>query len=113
MKSKAKQPKYTKEPRDGLELTDTAQIMTRDEEKALGLQPPEGTAGLEWERTEGKNQVTLKPRRGGKRPGAGRKSKGHVRMQVLVSKSTRDKISRLARNRGVSMSAVVSDAFKE
>ncbi len=34
-------------------------------------------------------------------------------MQILVSKAIRDKIRRKAKKRGVSMSAVVSDAFNE
>ena len=113
MKSKGKQREYTAEPQDGSELPDDAKILTREEEKALGFQIHSATAGLEWERIEEKNKVTLKPRQGGKRPGAGRKPKGHVRMQVLVSKSTKEKIRRLAKKRGVSISAVVADAFKE
>ena len=91
MKNKAKQPQYKEESRDGLELPVDAKILTRDGKKALGIQPPTATAGHEWERIEEKDKVILKSRRGGKRPGAGRKPKGHVRMQVLVSKSTKEK----------------------
>ena len=96
-----------------MELPGNAQILSRDEEKALGFQPPSATAGQEWDRIGDKNPIILKPGRGGKRPGAGRKPKGHVRMQILVSKAIRDKIRRMANKRGVSMSAVVSDAFKK
>ncbi len=103
---------YTEEPSDGLELSEDAQVLTRNEEKALWFGGPGETSGLEWERIDGKRKVTLKPKRGGRRPGAGRKPKGHVRMQVLVSKSTKERIRRLAQKRGVSMSAVISDAFK-
>ena len=112
MKSIKKQLEYEVEPKDGMELPVDAQILTREEERALGFQPPSATAGREWDRIKGKNQIILKPRRGGKRPGAGRKPKGHVRMQILVSKTIRDKIRQKAKKRGVSMSAIVSDAFK-
>lgn len=113
MKGKAKQPKYTDEPDDGLSLPEDAHVLTRAEEKARGFESPENTAGLDWDRVQGKSKVTLKPRRGGARPGAGRKAKGHVRMQILVSKAARDKIRRLAKKRGVSMSSVVSETFEK
>ena len=113
MKSKKKQIKYTDEPDDGLALPEDAHILTRAEEEAKGFESPEKLAGLEWERATSKSKVTLKPRRGGARPGAGRKAKGHVRMQVLVSKAARDKIRRLAKKRGVSMSSIVSDTFEK
>jgi len=113
MKGTKKQAEYKAEPKDGMELPEDLQVLTRDEEKAIGFQPPSVTSGQEWDRIEGKNRVILKSRRGGKRPGAGRKPKRHVRMQILVSKATKANIRRLAKKRGVSMSAVVSDAFKK
>lgn len=61
MKGIKKQAEYKAEPRDGMELPDDAQVLTRDEEKAVGIQPPSVTAGQDWDRIEGKNQVTLKP----------------------------------------------------
>jgi hypothetical protein len=112
MKKKTGTVEYVEEPDDGLKLPGDARVLSREEEAALGLAPPSRTRGVEWERTESGDRVTLKPRRGGARPGAGRKSKGNVRMQILVSPATRERIRRLARKRGVSMSSVVSEAFK-
>lgn len=113
MKQKRKAEKYEDEPFDELALPDDAEILTRKQEAEHGIPAPHDTAGLEWERAEHGKKVTLKPKRGGARPGAGRKSKGHLRMQVLVSKKAKDKIRRLAKERGVSMSAVVSEEFEK
>ena len=113
MKQKRKTVKYTDEPVDDLTLPDNAKILTREDEKKVGIPSPEETADMEWERTVRGNKVTLKPKRGGARPGAGRKPKGNLRMQVLVSKTAKDKIRRLAKKRGVSMSAVVSEEFEK
>jgi hypothetical protein len=113
MKQKRKEVKYTDEPDDDLLLPDDAEILTRKQEKELGIPSPEETAGEEWERNTRGKKVILKPKRGGARPGAGRKPTGHLRMQVLVSKKAKDKISRLAKKRGVSMSAVVSEEFEK
>jgi hypothetical protein len=112
MKKENKQINYSDEPADELTLPEDAKILTRKQEKAHGLPFPSETAGLEWERSIRGNKVVLKPKRGGARPGAGRKPKGHVRMQVLVSKTAKDRIRRLAKKRGVSMSAVVSEVFE-
>jgi len=49
----------------------------------------------------------MTPRRGGRREGAGRKPSGHVRMQLLVSPSTRRKIESLAKRRRVTISEAV------
>lgn len=113
MKRGNKKLKYTDEPADELALPEDAEILTRREEKAHGIPSPSETTGLEWERTTRGSKVILKPKRGGARPGAGRKSKGHLRMQVLVSKKAKEKIRRLAKKRGVSMSTVVSEAFEK
>lgn len=113
MKQKGKTVKYTEEPDDDLMLPDHGEILTRKQEEEIGIPSPEETAGQEWERTIRGNKVTLKPKRGGARPGAGRKPKGNVRMQVLVSKTAKDRIRRLAKKRGVSMSAVVSEEFEK
>lgn len=50
-------------------------------------------------------------RRGGPRPGAGRRPSGHVRMQILVSPSARDLAKRLAKSRRQSISSVFEDAL--
>jgi hypothetical protein len=113
MKQKRNTVKYTEEPDDDLMLPDHAEILTSKQEEETGIPSPEETAGEEWERTVRGAKVILKPKRGGARPGAGRKPKGHLRMQVLVSKKAKDKIRLLAKKRGVSMSAVVSEAFEK
>lgn len=113
MKQKRKAVKYAEEPDDDLMLPDDAEILTRKQEKELGIPSPEETGGEDWERIVRGKKVILKPKRGGARPGAGRKSKGHLRMQVLVSKKAKEKIRRLAKKRGVSMSTVVSEAFEK
>jgi hypothetical protein len=112
MKQKGKTVKYTEEPNDDLMLPDHAEILTRKQEGEMGIRSPEESAGEEWERIVRGGKVILKSKRGGARPGAGRKPKGNVRMQVLVSKTAKDRIRRLAKKRGVSMSAVVSEAFE-
>jgi hypothetical protein len=113
MKKKGKTVNYSEEPEDDLSLPDDAEILTRKQESELGIPSPEETVGHEWERTTSGKKVTLKSKRGGARPGAGRKPKGHLRMQVLVSKMAKDKISRLAKKRGVPMSTVVSEEFEK
>lgn len=113
MKPKRKTVKYKDEPSDDAALPDDAKILTRKEEKRLGIPSPEETGDVDWERTVHGNKVTLKSKRGGARPGAGRKPKGNLRMQVLVSEKAKEKIRRLAKKRGVSMSAVVSEEFEK
>lgn len=113
MKQKRQTVKYKEEPVDDLTLPEDAEILTRKQEAEQGLPAPEDTAGLEWKRATRGKKVILKPKRGGARPGAGRKPKGHLRMQVLVSRKAKEKISRLAKKRGVSMSAVVSEEFEK
>lgn len=78
----------------------------------MGLPSPAEFANVEWEKTVAPDRVVLQPHRGGTRPGAGRKPKHHVRMQILVPKATREKIRHIARKRGLSMSSVVAEAFK-
>jgi hypothetical protein len=51
------------------------------------------------------------PNWGGARRGAGRKSNGNVRLQLSVPPGIRSKIQRLARDKGVSVSQVVSSRF--
>ena len=113
MKQKGKAVKYTDEPVDDLTLPEDAEILTRKQEKKHGIPSPSETTEYAWERTVRGKKVILKPKRGGARPGAGRKPKGNLRMQVLVSKKAKEKIRRLAKKRGVSMSAVVSEEFEK
>lgn len=50
-------------------------------------------------------------RRGGKRPGAGRKARPHVRTTVLLAPSIRRKLERIAKSEG-SLSAAVESLVK-
>ncbi|HEY5792198.1 MAG TPA: hypothetical protein VIS74_02805 [Chthoniobacterales bacterium] len=102
---------YTDEPKDGLELPASGfKVLTRAEEKAWGLEPP--APGTEYERTEKDGVVRLAPKRGGARPGAGRKPTGHVRMHILVSKEARQKILRLAKKQKITISEAVDRMAK-
>ena len=54
---------------------------------------------------------TLHPMRGGRRPGAGRKPRQHVRTTLLLAPEVRDKLERLA-NRHGSMSLAAEAAIR-
>lgn len=99
--------KYTEEPKaDGWEF-DASRRLTPSEVAAAGIPTPGKMTGLEWERAEAEGVVTLRPKRGGARAGAGRKAKGHVRMQLLVSPETRRRIEALAKRRRMTLSEAV------
>lgn len=97
MKQKGKKVNYTEEPDDDLKLPDNAEVLTRKQEGELGIPSPDELSGVEWERIIRGGKVILQSKRGGPRPGAGRKPKGNVRMQVLVSKTAKDSIRRIAK----------------
>ena len=48
-----------------------------------------------------------RPKRGGKRKGAGRKPKGNVRVNYYVTPETKERIAALAKQKGISQSAVI------
>lgn len=101
--------KYTEEPKDGLELPDEGfVVLSRAKQRAAGI--PEPQPGTKYERNEKAGVVTLRPLRGGKRAGAGRKPSGHVRIQLLVSPTTRKKILILAKRQKVTLSEAVERA---
>ena len=52
-------------------------------------------------------------KQGGRRNGAGRKSSGHVRMQICVSPVIRNHIRKLARAQKTTLSAVVEQRFRD
>lgn len=99
--------KYTQEPKGKGWKFDSSRRLTKSETAAAGIPTPAQIAAVEWERTETKGAVTLRPVRGGARAGAGRKSKGHVRMQLLVSPATRRKIEAVAKRRKLTLSEAV------
>jgi hypothetical protein len=113
MKKNSTEPKYTEEPADAWKLPADAPALTRAQEQELGLLSPADIADVDWDKVVAPDRVVLQPRRGGPRPGAGRKPKHHVRMQILVPHTTREKIRRIARKRGLSMSTVVADALTQ
>jgi len=98
---------YSEEPKDGMELPQEGfAVLGRAREREVGL-PDVNPAGTEYDRRERAGVVTLTPRRGGRRKGAGRKATGHVRMQLLVSPATRRKIEELAKRQKVTLSEAV------
>ena len=76
-------------------------------------------AGLEEKFNAGENvldyfdasQATRSNQRGGARRGAGRKTQQHVRLQVYVSASVREKAQKLAKSGNTTLSAVVEKAL--
>mgnify|MGYP006267561697 FL=1 len=53
-----------------------------------------------------------KARRGGARPGSGRKPKDSVRLEVMIRPELREKLRRKARQQGVTQVALVEEAIK-
>ena len=113
MKNKNKKINYVEEPRDEWALPDEAEVLSKENEQKLGFLDPSQTKGIDWERQSLKSKVILRPKPGGARPGAGRKPKGHVRMQILVKPQTRERIRRMAKKRGTTISEVVAEAFSK
>lgn len=93
---------YTEEPTDaGWKFNPRAKPLDASALAALGVAPP--APGSSYKRTERAGGVTVT--RGGKRPGAGRKPAGHVRIQLSVSVETRKKLEALAKETGSLSSA--------
>lgn len=57
------------------------------------------------------SQATRPNQRGGARRGAGRKPQRHVRLQVYVSASVREKAQKLAKSENTTLGAVVEKAL--
>ncbi len=70
--------------------------------------PAPAAPGTQYERTEEPGKIVVKPMRGGKRPGAGRKPSGHVRLSLLVPAETREQLEKLATRDRVTL----SEAFR-
>lgn len=99
---------YTDEPADGWKF-DPSRILTKAEGIALGIVP--NPPGTEYERIENGGIVTLRPKRGGARRGAGRKAKGHVKMLIQVSPEVRERIRHLAKEGKTTLSHVIEQRF--
>lgn len=103
--------KYTDEPKeDGWGYTGSSPL-TREEILAAGLPLPGSSRGGEYERVEQGGLVRLIPKkRGGARPGAGRKPKHQLRMQVFVSEKARNKIEAMAKRHKLTLSGAIERA---
>ena len=105
---KKKTIEYREEPRErGWKFNAGAQPLNAAAERAHGI-PERNATGSAYERTEASGKVVVKPLRGGKRPGAGRKSSGHVRLNLLVPAETKEKLKKLAERDQVTL----SEAFR-
>jgi len=76
-------------------------------QRALGVPEP-AAVGTTYERVEKGGKVLVRPQRGGKRPGAGRKASGHVRLNLLVPAETKEQLRKLAERDHVTL----SEAFR-
>ncbi|MDP3851277.1 MAG: hypothetical protein Q8Q59_12285 [Luteolibacter sp.] len=99
---------YREEPRAaGWKFAPGAEPLDEAAQRARGI-PEANAPGTAYERLEASGKVLVKPRRGGKRPGAGRKSSGHVRLNLLVPAETKEELKKLAERDRVTL----SEAFR-
>lgn len=97
---------YKEEPRDAGWRFNPAKGLHESAQRALGL--PAAEPGTTYEREEKAGKVLVKPLRGGKRPGAGRKASGHVRLNLMVPAETKEALRKLAERDQVTL----SEAFR-
>jgi hypothetical protein len=99
---------YKEEPRsEGWHFDPAAKPLAGKAQRLLGIPAP-AAVGTLYERTEKHGKVVVKPMRGGKRLGAGRKPSGHVRLNLLVPAETREQLKKLATRDHVTL----SEAFR-
>jgi hypothetical protein len=99
---------YQEEPRQkGWRFDPSAKPLAAEAQRRAGIPAP-GAAGTLYERTEQDGRIVVKPLRGGKRAGAGRKATGHVRLNLLVPPETREQLKKLADRDHVTL----SEAFR-
>ena len=99
---------YTEEPRErGWRYDSALKPLSGEAQRVLGIPEP-NAAGTAYEHSEMSGKVFVKPQRGGKRPGAGRKSSGHVRLNLLVPAETKEELKKLAERDRVTL----SEAFR-
>lgn len=102
---------YSEEPVDaGWKFDAKAKPLDAEQRRSIGVSEIDST-GTTYHRVESTKGVRLHAERGGARPGAGRKNKGHVRLQLLVPPTTRAKIERIAAREQISLSEAVSRAI--
>lgn len=105
---KKKTIEYRDEPRTaGWKFNSGAKPLNEAAQRAHGIPEP-NPAGTAYERSEEGGKVLVKPQRGGKRHGAGRKSSGHVRLNLLVPAETKEELKKLAERDRVTL----SEAFR-
>jgi hypothetical protein len=99
---------YREEPRErGWKFDAGAKPLNEAAQRSRGIPEP-NAVGIAYERSEMSGKVLMKPLRGGKRPGAGRKSSGHVRLNLLVPAETKEELKKLAERDRVTL----SEAFR-
>ena len=99
---------YTDEPKDGMELPEVGfevltSAMASKKWKNLSV---EQDSYVKFQKGQ---KIQLAPKRGGVRAGAGRKSTGHVRLQLSISPAARRKIESLAKLKNISLSKAVEE----
>lgn len=104
--------KYTDEPKDGLELPESAyevlsSSIVSKKWKELSV------SGEGYDKLQKGEKIQLVPMRGGSREGAGRKRTGHVRLQLSISPDTRKKIEAMAKLKNISLSQAVEQLAAE
>jgi hypothetical protein len=108
MHMKKRTIEYQEEPGDeGWRFNPAKQALGETAQRRLGIPAP-NPAGTQYEHKESKGRVVVKAMRGGKRPGAGRKPSGHVRLNLLVPTETRKQLEKLAHRDQVTL----SEAFR-
>jgi hypothetical protein len=101
---KKKTIEYREEPRErGWKFDPGAQALNEAAQRSLGIPEP-NAAETVYERTEISGKVLASPQRGGKRHGAGRKSRGHVRLNLSVPAETKEELKKLAERDRVTLS---------
>jgi hypothetical protein len=99
---------YTNEPKDGLELPEEG-FEVISSAKATKLCKSLAIEEADYQQRTTARTIQLKPKRGGSRPGAGRKPTGHVRLQLSVSVASRKKIEEIAKLRNLTLSQAVEE----
>jgi hypothetical protein len=105
---KRKTIEYREEPGErGWKFDPGAKPLSPAAQRAQGIPEP-NAGGSTYERSEIGGKVLVKPQRGGRRHGAGRKSSGHVRLNLLVPAETKEELKKLAERDRVTL----SEAFR-
>ena len=99
--------KYTDEPKDGLELPESAYEVLRNSIVSKKWRELSASSKEGYDILQKGEKIQLVPTRGGAREGAGRRPTGHVRLQLSISPATRKKIEAIAKLKNISLSQAV------